>query len=164
VCAEASRPNEGLVIRPFGKDDAEAASGILRESPQAAGWSATMIRDLLATPGVSGFIARRDGRATGLILGREMLDEGEILNLAVAKGNRRQGEGTALSRQMMNSFAARGVQRVFLEVRESNLGAITFYGRLGFQRVGRREGYYRQPGEAALILEHSTNNPQLGTE
>ena len=108
MCAEASRPNERLVIRPFGKEDAEAASAILRGSPEAVGWSAPMIRDLLATTGVSGFIAKRDCRATGLILGRELLDEGEILNLAVAKGNRRQGEGTALSRQMMNSFAARG--------------------------------------------------------
>jgi [ribosomal protein S18]-alanine N-acetyltransferase len=164
VCAEAGRPNERLVIRPFGKEDAEAASGILRESPEAVGWSAPMIRDLLATTGVSGFIAKRDCRATGLILGRQVLDEGEILNLAVAKGNRRRGEGTALSRQMMNSFAMRGVQRVFLEVRESNLGAIAFYERLGFRRVGRRQGYYQQPAEAALILQHSTNNPQLGTE
>jgi len=164
VCAEASRSNERLVIRPFGKEDAEAASAILRESPEAVGWSASMIRDLLATTGVSGFIAKRDGRATGLILGREVLDEGEILNLAVAKGNRRQGEGAALSRQMMKSFAARGVQRIFLEVRESNLGAIAFYESLGFRRVGRRQGYYQQPAEAALILEHSTNNPQLGTE
>ena len=164
MCAEASRPNEGLVIRPFGKDDAEAASGILRESPEAVVWSAPMIRDLLATTGVSGFIAKRDFRATGLILGREVLDEGEILNLAVAKGNRRRGEGTALSRQMMNSFATRGVRRVFLEVRESNLGAIAFYESLGFRRVGRRQGYYQQPAEAALILEHSTNNPQLGAE
>jgi ribosomal-protein-alanine N-acetyltransferase len=153
-----------LVIRPFGKEDTEAASAILRESPEAVGWSASMIKDLLATTGVSGFIATRDGRATGLILGREVLDEGEILNLAVAKGDRRQGEGTALSRQIMNSFAARGVQRVFLEVRESNLGAIAFYERLGFRRVGRREGYYQQPAETALILEHSTNNPQLGME
>jgi ribosomal-protein-alanine N-acetyltransferase len=109
-------------------------------------------------------MAEREGRATGFILGREVLDEGEILNLAVAKANRRRGEGTALSREMMNSFAARGIKRVFLEVRESNVGAIAFYQRLGFRRAGRREGYYRAPAEAALILEQSTNNPQLGTE
>ena len=164
MCAEANRAQEGLVIRAFHRGDAAAASEILRGAPQAAGWSALMIRDLLATAGVSGFTAEREGRATGFILGREVLDEGEILNLAVAKASRRRGEGTALSRAMMNSFAARGVRRVFLEVRESNLGAIAFYERLGFRRVGRREGYYRAPAEVALILEHSTNNPQLGTE
>ncbi|HEY1468831.1 MAG TPA: ribosomal protein S18-alanine N-acetyltransferase [Candidatus Acidoferrum sp.] len=159
-----NKRQEALVIRPFDERDAVAASEILREAPQAAGWSALMIRDLLATTGVSGFLAERQGRATGFILGREVLDEGEILNLAVVRANRRRGEGTALSRQLMNSFAARGVQRVFLEVRASNLGAIAFYTKLGFQQVGRREGYYQAPAEAALILEHSTKNPQLGTE
>jgi [ribosomal protein S18]-alanine N-acetyltransferase len=164
VCAEANRPNEEPVIRAFGERDAAVASEILQAAPEAAGWSASMIRELLAGGGVSGFIAERGGRATGFILGREVLDEGEILNLAVVRANRRHREGTALSRKMMSSFAARGVQRVFLEVRESNVGAIAFYRRLGFRQVGRREGYYREPVEAALILEHSTKNPQLGTE
>ena len=123
-----------------------------------------MIRELLDGGGVSGFIAERAGRATGFILGREVLDEAEILNLAVARANRRCGEGTSLTRRMVESFAGRGVRRVFLEVRESNVGAVAFYERLGFRKVGRREGYYSSPGEAALILEHSTNNPQLGTE
>jgi [ribosomal protein S18]-alanine N-acetyltransferase len=164
VCAEANRPQEGLTIRAFGDGDAAAASEILREAPEAAAWSASMIRGLLAGEGVSGFVAERDGTATGFILSREVLDEGEILNLVVVRVNRRQGEGTALGRTMMESFAARGVQRVFLEVRESNLGAIALYKRLGFRQVGRREGYYREPVEAALILEHSTKNPQLGTE
>jgi [ribosomal protein S18]-alanine N-acetyltransferase len=162
VCAETSR--EGLVIRRFGMEDAATASEILLEAPEAAAWSASMIRELLDTSGVSGFVAERAGRTTGFILGREVLDEGEILNLAVAKGDRRHGEGEALSREMMKSFAARGVQRVFLEVRESNLAAIAFYKKLGFGQVGRREGYYREPAEAALILEHSTKNPQLSTE
>ncbi len=152
------------MIRPFRVDDAAAASEILLEAPEAAAWSASMIRELLASAGVSGLIAERSGRASGFILGQEVLDEGEILNLAVARAHRRHGEGTALSREMMKSFAARGVQRVFLEVRESNLAAIGFYTRLGFAQVGRRKGYYREPVEAALILEHSTKNPQIGTE
>ena len=42
---------------------------------------------------------------------------------------------------------------MFLEVRESNLPAISFYESLGFRKTGRREGYYQNPPEAALILE-----------
>ena len=150
MCAEQNK--EGLVIRPFRVDDAAAASEILLEAPEAAAWSASAIRELLASAGVSGLIAERSGRASGFILGREVLDEGEILNLGVARANRRHGEGTALSQEMMKSFAASGVQRVFLEVRESNLAAIGFYKKLGFAQVGRRDGYYREPVEAALIL------------
>ena len=162
MSAEVTR--ERLVIRSFRVEDVAAATDILLEAPEAAAWSASMIRELLESVGVSGFIAERAGRATGFILGREVLDEGEILNLAVARSWRRQGEGTALGEAMLKSFAARGVQRAFLEVRESNLAALTFYKKLGFGQVGRREGYYRDPAEAALILEHSTKNPQLGTE
>jgi ribosomal-protein-alanine N-acetyltransferase len=155
---------EAVVIRPFRVEDAAAASEILLEAPEAAAWSASMIRELIASAGVSSFIAERAGRATGFILGREVLDEGEILNLAVSKAHRRHGEGTSLTRELMKSFAARGVHRVFLEVRESNLPAIAFYQKLGFAQVGRREGYYREPVEAARILQHSTKIPQLGTE
>jgi [ribosomal protein S18]-alanine N-acetyltransferase len=164
VCAEANRAQEELVIRAFGEGDATAASEVLQDAPEAARWSASMVREIFAGGAISGFIAERNARATGFILGREVLDEGEILNLAVVRASRRHREGTALVRTLMNSFAARGVWRVFLEVRESNLGAIAFYQRLGFRQMGRREGYYRSPVEAALILEHSTKNPQLGTE
>ena len=152
------------MIRAFGEGDATAASEILQEAPEAARWSASMVREIFAGGAISGFIAERNGRPTGFILGREVLDEGEILNLAVVRATRRHGEGTALVRTMMNSFAARGVWRVFLEVRESNLAAVAFYQSRGFRQVGRREDYYRSPVEAALILEHSTKNPQLGTE
>jgi ribosomal protein S18 acetylase RimI-like enzyme len=42
---------------------------------------------------------------------------------------------------------------VFLEVRESNGAGVTLYGKHGFSKVGRREGYYRDPEEAALVME-----------
>ncbi len=45
------------------------------------------------------------------------------------------------------------VSRVFLEVRESNAGAITFYRGLGFQEVGTRREYYQDPKEAATVME-----------
>ena len=164
MCAEAGKSKEGIVIRAFREEDAEAASEILREAPEAAGWSVEVIRATFASGGVSGFISEKGGKRTGFILGKEVLDEGEILNLAVIMRNRGQGEGTALVKSMLNSLAARGVRRIFLEVRESNQGAIAFYKKLGFEQVGRREGYYREPVEAALVLEHSTKNPQLSTE
>jgi ribosomal-protein-alanine N-acetyltransferase len=80
-------------------------------------------------------------------------DEAELLNLAVREECRRQGEGRALLVELRRRFAESGVSRVFLEVRESNLGAIAFYERMGFRRSGRREGYYLEPQEAALVYE-----------
>lgn len=164
MCAEASEPQDGFLIRTFREEDAGGASEILLEAREAASWSASMVRGVLSSGRVSGFVSEKGGKTTGFILGREVLDEGEILNLAVISRNRRYGEGTALVKKMLKEFEGRGVFRVFLEVRESNLGAIAFYKRLGFQQVGQRESYYREPTEAALVLEYSTKNPQLGTE
>jgi len=86
-------------------------------------------------------------------VGRQVLDEAEILNLAVARGVRRQGEGRALVRRMLHRFAEVEVSRVFLEVRESNTGAIAFYRGLGFQAIGTRPDYYQDPKESATVME-----------
>jgi [ribosomal protein S18]-alanine N-acetyltransferase len=163
VCAEASH-TQGFLIRAFREEDAAGVSEILGQAPEAAGWSAELTRATFLTGRVSGFVSEKAGCLTGFILGREVVDEGEILNLAVAMKSRRQGEGTALVKTMLRAFEGRGVTRVFLEVRESNDSATALYERLGFRQIGRREAYYRGPSEAALIFQHSTKNPQVGTE
>ena len=80
-------------------------------------------------------------------------EEAEILNLAVVLAKRRKGEGGALLKAAMDEFQARHVSRVFLEVRESNEGGIAFYERHGFLKTGRRASYYRNPEEAAIVME-----------
>lgn len=79
-------------------------------------------------------------------------DEGEILNLGVAPAHRRRGLARALVEHIMMALSGRGVRSVYLEVRESNVGARQLYERLGFQPVGVRPGYYRRPTEAAVVL------------
>src|SRR5262249_23924557 len=101
------------------------------------------------------YVSERQGGITGVVIGRRVGDEAEILNLAVRPENRRRGEGTELVRKMLEAFAGNGVSRVFLEVRESNAGAIGFYERLGFQAAGSRKDYYQNPTEAAKVMEVS---------
>ena len=104
-------------------------------------------------PGVAAFVSERGDVISGIVVGRQVLDEAEILNLAVRQGARRQGEGRSLVRRALQDFAVRQVSRVFLEVRESNAGAIAFYRDLGFVAVGTRRDYYRDPTEAAAVME-----------
>jgi ribosomal-protein-alanine N-acetyltransferase len=99
-------------------------------------------------------MSEADGRVIGFLIGRCVVDEAEILNLAVAQGNRRRGEGTALLKAALEEFCTRGVSRVFLEVRDSNAAAVAFYEKHGFSKVGRREGYYREPFESAIVMEN----------
>ena len=90
----------------------------------------------------------------GFLVGRELGDEAEVLNLAVKPGERRRGAGRELLQAALEEFRARGVSRVFLEVRESNEAAIAFYAKQGFSRMGRRPAYYRDPDEAAVLMEN----------
>jgi ribosomal-protein-alanine acetyltransferase len=144
----------GFVIRAFNAaTDAAEVAGILREAKEAASWSEEALRETEKLPGVSAFVSERGGAISGIVVGRRVLDEAEILNLAVKQGMRRQGEGRALVRRILQRFAEQQVSRVFLEVRESNAGAIVFYRGLGFQAIGTRRDYYRDPTEAATVME-----------
>lgn len=96
------------------------------------------------------------GAVVGYVLARATADEGEILNLAVDPGQRRRGMGRQLAETVLGMLRLEGVRRVFLEVRESNLGARSFYAMLGFRELGRRRGYYARPREDALVLVCST--------
>lgn len=156
------KQNEGaFVVREFHAEDAEAASEILLEAREAANWSRQALTEFLLLPEALALISERGGMPTGLIVGRVVADEAEILNLAVCEECRRQGEGRALLAELLRRFAESGVSRVFLEVRESNRGAIEFYERMGFRQSGRREGYYREPQEAALVYERTRVSTSL---
>ncbi len=99
--------------------------------------------------------APANGNAVGYVFGHRVLDEGEILNLAVAPEYARRGIGTELVQTMLQAFERAGVRQVFLEVRESNAGARAFYQRLGFEPVGRRKDYYAKPREDALVYRRA---------
>jgi [ribosomal protein S18]-alanine N-acetyltransferase len=144
----------GFVIRAFdGAEDAPEVAEILREAPEAASWSEEALQETVKLPGVAAFVSERNGAISGIVVGRRVLDEAEILNLAVMKGMRRHGEGRALVGHILNQLAESHVSRVFLEVRESNAGAIAFYCGLGFEAVGTRRDYYHDPTESATVME-----------
>jgi [ribosomal protein S18]-alanine N-acetyltransferase len=92
------------------------------------------------------------GYVVALLLGVEA----EIADLAVAPSARRRGIGKVLLERTLADLGARGVETVFLEVRESNSAARALYESRGFVTVGRRRGYYRHPAEDALILKRES--------
>ena len=99
------------------------------------------------------FVSSDGGDIFGIVIGRKVLDEAEVLNLAVRDGNRGKGEGRKLLGRLLQDYEVAGVKRVFLEVRESNTGAIGFYLHQGFVHIGTRKDYYQAPKEAALVME-----------
>ena len=93
-----------------------------------------------------------DSRVLGYVIALVLSDEAEIADLAVASSARRRGIGGLLLDRVSDEVARRGVRSLYLEVRESNLGARALYESRSFRQVGRRRRYYRQPTEDALLL------------
>ena len=143
-------------VRECLRDDLRAVQSILAESPQAASWSSDGLAEMLDLYARQFVVASKDGEVCGFAVGRIAGEEAEILNLAVRGSSRRNGVGKALVIDLLKNFEQLGVTTVFLEVRESNHGAIGFYERLGFSKVGVRAGYYRDPEEAGLVLRRDT--------
>jgi ribosomal-protein-alanine N-acetyltransferase len=134
-------------------EDAGAVAEILRQSPQAVFWPEASVKEVLEWKGSLGMAVETSGKVVGFLIGRQTIEEAEVLNLAVAPGSRRKGSGSALLQAAVERFQARGVNRVYLEVRESNRAGIAFYEKHGFLQAGRREAYYRDPIETAVIMQ-----------
>jgi len=153
MAAETKREQVGATIRAFLPADAAAVTEILKGSPEASQWTERGLKELLGWRGVLALVSEGDRKVTGFVIGRQVAGEAEILNLAVIVAQRRKGEGGALLTAAMDEFRARQVSRVFLEVRESNGAGMAFYAKHGFSKTGRRAGYYRDPDEAAIVMD-----------
>jgi ribosomal-protein-alanine acetyltransferase len=126
------------VIRPAIPDDLPAIAAIQQSSPEAAAWDPT---------GYDVVVAEAEGRVVGFLVTRTVTEgEREVLNLAVAPEYRRRGIGRSLLRSVLDGT-------VFLEVRESNGAALSFYNSLGFHELSRRPEYYENPLEGAIVLK-----------
>ena len=157
MCARPAPGESAFEIRECQSRNIPAVQAILANSREAAQWSGQTIGHALeASPGYH-FVCIVDGAVAGFISGRRITVEAEILNLAVKPEFRRQGLGQALVHVVLERFCRDGALQAFLEVRESNHGAISFYRRLGFREIGRREGYYSDPPEAALVMARPTS-------
>ena len=107
-------------------------------------WDDAAMAELLAMPGVFGFVDERGG----FILLRSAGGEAEILSLAVHPAARRRGLGRAL---LDGGLAATAGLPMFLEVATDNAAARALYGSAGFSECGRRRSYYGA-GRDAVVL------------
>lgn len=115
-------------------------------------WPEEAIALELTNPLSSWLVAEEEGCFAGYVGSQAVLDEADMMNLAVQPAFRRRGVGEMLVNGLVKELAARQVRCLTLEVRASNAGAIALYEKLGFCQVGRRPRYYQKPREDALIL------------
>ncbi|GJL89551.1 MAG: alanine acetyltransferase [Minwuia thermotolerans] len=106
-------------------------------------WDARAYTDLLTMTGASALVARTS-EPVGFILLRQVVDEAEVIMIAVEPSARRQGVARTLLASGISSLLE--VSQVFLEVATDNDAAIALYTSAGFDRVGVRRAYYTDDG------------------
>jgi [ribosomal protein S18]-alanine N-acetyltransferase len=138
-------------IRRFEPRDADTVEKILANSPEAAPWTVKSLEQLNQR-GELGWVIEEKSKVVGFLVVRAVVAEAEILNLCVAPEKRRSGLAESLLNAAIVELRRTRVDRLFLEVRESNTPAISFYEKHAFRKTGRRPGYYRAPDEAAVLM------------
>ncbi|GAB3660033.1 GNAT family N-acetyltransferase [Nocardioides korecus] len=117
-------------------------------------WSAGLVEAGLRAelPTVGYLVAEAGGAVVGHAVTSLAGDVAELQRIAVAEEARRHGVASALLAAVLSRAVAAGAERVLLEVREDNAGAIAFYARSGFVELARRRRYYAD-GATALVLQ-----------
>ena len=147
---------ESAVIRGAIERDLEEIARIEVES-FADAWSVADFRTLMQNPHAIFLVAENEATqgVAGYVVMLCVLDESEVLNIAVDPARR----GAALGGRLLDAGVAeaesRGSRITFLDVRESNAAAKKLYESRGFEEISRRRKYYRSPVEDALILRRA---------
>ena len=115
-------------------------------------WSEKSIASELDNKLAYWLVATEGETVAGYIGSQTVMDETDMMNVAVHPDFRRQGIAEALVNGLVEHLKTMGSHCLTLEVRASNVPAISLYEKLGFSEIGRRKNYYRNPREDALIL------------
>ena len=121
-------------------------------------WSEMSIASELQNLWSYWLVAVSGDTVVGYIGSQSSIDEADVMNVAVQPVFRRQGIAEKLISTLVEELKKRGIHALMLEVRASNAPAIALYEKLGFQQVGLRKNYYRNPKEDALILRKEWEN------
>jgi [ribosomal protein S18]-alanine N-acetyltransferase len=136
-------------LRPAGAFDVALLGELNRRCFAAADgfagtpWSPRAFAELLALPGTFGLLILAEGeQPAGFVLVQVAFEDAEVLTLGVLPEFRRGGRGRRLLEAAVAGAAARGAERLHLEVAENNPAAQALYLRAGFRVAGRRRNYY----------------------
>ena len=119
-------------------------------------WSASLMKDsILSAHTETWGVFSADEQLIGFVIISSIFDEAEILNFAIARDKQKQGFGQKLLAYIMNHLAYKEIQKLFLEVRVTNIPAISIYKKYGFEQISIRKDYYRvgDSHEDALVLQ-----------
>lgn len=107
-------------------------------------WQAGAFRQLLESPGMYAHLFEIDDQPFGFCLYRLVVDEAELISVAVDPAFQKQGLASHIMSHLMAALKHLGAKQFFLEVRADNMSAISLYKRAGMTESGVRKNYYQQ--------------------
>ncbi|MBE7067988.1 MAG: ribosomal-protein-alanine N-acetyltransferase [Clostridiales bacterium] len=140
-----------MSIRAWTQADIAQISEIERRC-FADAWSVVAFEDILKYPMHHSFLVEREGKILGYACLLVLFEDAEIENIAVDLPYRRQGIGRKLMEEMHEKAKSLGAKRCLLEVRVSNISAISLYEKYGYEKYGVRKRYYPD-GEDAFVMQ-----------
>ncbi len=144
-----------MTVREMDENDIARVLEI-QEMTRFENWKEKTLRDLLRKPYTFAYVAEASDEANcwkiaGYAMFSLAADEAELLAISTSREFYRKGIATELFAEGEEALADAGARTFYLEVREDNARAISFYRKLGFDKCGMRNGYYAD-GENAVLM------------
>ena len=115
-------------------------------------WTERSVMETLEQPQAFVTVAEDDGKVVGYCIIYYVMEEAEIARIAVSDSVRRQGIGKGLLNYTCECCIKKQIERLLLDVRESNEGARAFYEKYGFHTDGLRKNFFDMPKEHAVLM------------
>jgi [ribosomal protein S18]-alanine N-acetyltransferase len=142
-------------LRLSNAGDIPTILAIQQQAPMLSQWSQSLYEDIFLENSTRIALVAEDNEVEAFAVARDLGEEWEIENIAVASRARRKGAATLLLAEITRHAWARGARAIFLEVRESNYPARRLYEKENFAVAGRRPAYYAAPVEDAIVYRRS---------
>ena len=155
----AQREKEAEIIVRELKVEDSAAVAEMEQQIFSDPWSEKSVMETVQQKQSVCFAAEKAGHILGYLLVYHAADEAEIARIAVQKEARRQGAAGKLLQALEHYCEEHKMEKLLLDVRESNEAARSFYTKNGFVEDGIRQGFYVNPSEDAVLMSR-----QLGAD
>lgn len=142
---------ENIIFRKMNETDIPQVAEI-EGATFSTPWTEDGFRESLAVEYTLYYVAEEAGEILGYCGLYQSSDEADITNVAVKESARNRNIATLMLQELMNEGEKRGIEAFTLEVRVGNAPAIRLYEKLGFESVGIRKNFYRNPVEDANIM------------
>ena len=138
-------------IRNMTLDDIESVFEI-EKSIFSVPWSKKSFESSISSKDTIYIVATIDEKIVGYLGIYILGDQSDISNVGVHKDYRRMHIAEAMLSYIFDRAKSNNVKEITLEVRESNVAAISLYEKMGFKEIGIRKNYYQKPLENGLLM------------